>query len=70
MSRHTARARSGSNRSSLYDEITQDHRRARGRPRALRPALRHGSGEGPLAMPKNAATGRFYSGNNVLILWG
>jgi antirestriction protein ArdC len=24
----------------------------------------------PLAMPKNAATGRFYSGINVLILWG
>jgi antirestriction protein ArdC len=23
----------------------------------------------PLAMPKNAATGRFYSGINVLILW-
>jgi antirestriction protein ArdC len=24
----------------------------------------------PLAMPKNASTGRFYSGVNVLILWG
>jgi len=24
----------------------------------------------PLAMPKNASTGRFYSGINVLILWG
>src|SRR6185312_14125642 len=26
--------------------------------------------QAPLAMPKNAATGRRYSGINVLILWG
>ena len=26
--------------------------------------------EAPLAMPKNASTGRLYSGINVLILWG
>jgi antirestriction protein ArdC len=47
MSRHTPRSRSGSDRTSLYDEI-----------------------KAPLAMPKNAATRRAYSGVNVLILWG
>ena len=33
-------------------------------------SLGDGGGEAPLAMPKNAATGRNYSGINVLILWG
>jgi len=70
MSRHSARARTGSNRTSLYDEITTK----------IIGELEAGcvpwvqpwgttAAKAPLAMPKNAATGRFYSGINVLILW-
>jgi len=67
MPRHTARARSGSDRTSLYDEITTkiiDELEAGRIPWGTAAA------KAPLAIPKNAATGRFYSGINVLILWG
>lgn len=71
MSRHTARARSGSDRTSLYDEITT---RIIGELEAGRVPWAQPWGtaaaKAPLAMPKNAATGRLYSGINVLILWG
>jgi antirestriction protein ArdC len=71
MSRHQARSHSGSGRTSLYDEIT-------GRILAELEAGRlpwiqpwgAAVAKAPLAMPKNAATGRGYSGINVLILWG
>ena len=71
MPRHTARARSGSDRTSLYDEITTK----------IIGELEAGcvpwvqpwgtaAAKAALAMPKNAATSRNYSGINVLILWG
>ena len=71
MSRHDARARSGSDRTGLYDEIT-------GRILAELEAGRlpwvqpwgTAAAKAPLAMPRNAATARCYSGVNVLILWG
>ena len=68
MSRQTA---AGQNRQSLYDEITAK----------IISELEAGcvpwvqpwgtaAAKAPLAMPKNAATGRRYSGINVLILFG
>ncbi|MCR4268423.1 ArdC family protein [Nitratireductor sp. ZSWI3] len=71
MTRHDRSARAGSARTSLYDEIT-DKIMAElegGRVPWVQP---WGSVavKAPLAMPKNAATGRQYSGINVLILWG
>jgi antirestriction protein ArdC len=71
MSRHAVRARAGESRASLYDEIT-------GRIIAELEAGRvpwvqpwgTAAAKAPLAMPKNASTGRQYSGVNVLILWG
>jgi antirestriction protein ArdC len=71
MSRHTARAHSGSDRTSLYDQITTkiiDQLEA-GRVPWVQP-WGTAAAKAPLAMPKNAATGRLYSGINVLILWG
>ena len=71
MSRHAARARSGSDRTSLYDEITTKiiAELEAGRVPWVQP-WGTAAAKAPLAMPKNAATGRFYSGINVLILWG
>ena len=71
MSRHTAHARSGSDRTSLYDEITSKiiGELEAGRVPWVQP-WGIGAAKAPLAMPRNAATGRFYSGINVLILWG
>jgi hypothetical protein len=71
MSRHADRARAGENRASLYDEITDK----------IIAELEAGcvpwvqpwgtaAARAPLSMPKNASTGRQYSGVNVLILWG
>lgn len=71
MSRTTTRARSGSNRTSLYDEIT-DRILAEleaGRLPWVQP-WGTAAAKAPLAMPRNAATERCYSGVNVLILWG
>ena len=71
MSRHTARARSGHDRTSLYDEITTKiiAELEAGRVPWVQP-WGTAAAKAPLAMPKNAATGRSYSGINVLILWG
>ena len=71
MSRHTARAHSGSDRTSLYDEITTKiiAELEAGRVPWVQP-WGTAAAKAPLAMPKNATTGRFYSGINVLILWG
>ncbi|MCR8493014.1 ArdC family protein [Brucella anthropi] len=71
MSRQDRSARPGSDRASLYDDITNKiiGELEAGRFPWVQPwgsaAVR-----APLAMPRNAATGRHYSGINVLILWG
>ncbi|MGH6888303.1 MAG: ArdC family protein [Rhizomicrobium sp.] len=71
MSRHEPRARSGSDRTSLYDEITGKilAELEAGRLPWIQP-WGTAATKAPLAMPTNAATGRGYSGVNVLILWG
>jgi antirestriction protein ArdC len=71
MSRYTATARAGLDRASLYDEITSKiiAELEAGRVPWVQP-WGTAAAKAPLAMPKNAATGRQYSGINVLILWG
>lgn len=71
MSRKTASARAGQDRASLYDEITDKiiGELEAGRVPWVQP-WGTTAAKAPLAMPKNAATGRHYSGINVLILWG
>ena len=71
MSRHAAAARSGSNRASLYDEITDRiiAELEAGRVPWVQP-WGTTAAKAPLGLPKNGATGRLYSGINVLILWG
>lgn len=66
MSRHTARARSGCDRTSLYDEITIKiiGELEAGRVPWVQPWVQPwgtAAAKAPLAMPKNAATGRNYS---------
>ena len=68
MSTQSARARFGADRTSLYDEITTKIIEA-GRVPWVQP-WGTAAAKAPLGMPKNAATGRLYSGINVLILWG
>src|SRR5271156_4870494 len=70
MSSKTASARPGSGGTSLYDEITGKiiAELEAGRAPWVQP-WGTAAAKAPLAMPKNAATGRFYSGINVLILW-
>src|ERR1700675_4941577 len=71
MSGHTARVRAGNDRANLYTEITDKiiAELEAGRIPWVQPwgtaAIKT-----PLAMPRNAATQRKYSGINVLILWG
>ena len=69
--RAAARGRSASDRASLYEEITNKiiAELEAGRLPWVQP---WGSADvrASLAMPKNATTGRAYSGINVLILWG
>src|SRR5580693_9551062 len=71
MSRHDRNARSGFDRTSLYDEITTKiiAELEAGRVPWVQP-WGTAAAKAPLAMPANAATGRAYSGINVLILWG
>jgi antirestriction protein ArdC len=71
MSRKTATARPGQDRTSLYDEITGKiiGELEAGRVPWVQP-WGTAAAKAPLAMPRNAATGRHYSGINVLILWG
>ncbi|SDD08164.1 Antirestriction protein ArdC [Bradyrhizobium brasilense] len=71
MSKKTATARAGQDRTSLYDEITGKiiAELEAGRVPWVQP-WGTAAAKAPLAMPKNAATGRHYSGINVLILWG
>ena len=71
MSRSAARARAGQDRTSLYQEITDKiiAELEAGRVPWAQP-WGTAAVKAPLAMPKNAATERRYSGINVLILWG
>ncbi|MFC5396754.1 ArdC family protein [Bosea vestrisii] len=71
MSKHSDRARPGSARANLYDEITGKiiAELEAGRVPWVQP-WGTAAAKAPLAMPRNAATGRHYSGVNVLILWG
>lgn len=71
MSRSSARARAGQDRASLYAEITDKiiAELEAGRLPWVQPWGASGAGAA-VGLPKNAATGRRYSGINVLILWG
>ena len=71
MSNHAYQARSRQDRASLYDEITDKiiAELEAGRVPWVQP-WGTAAAKAPLAMPKNAATSRCYSGINVLILWG
>ncbi|WFU25433.1 zincin-like metallopeptidase domain-containing protein [Bradyrhizobium sp. CB1717] len=71
MSRTTTSTRAGLSRANLYDEITNKiiGELEAGRVPWVQP-WGTASAKAPLAMPKNAATGRQYSGINILILWG
>ena len=71
MSRKTASASAGQGRTSLYDEITGKiiGELEAGRIPWVQP-WGTAAAKAPLAMPRNAATSRHYSGINVLILWG
>ena len=71
MSHSAARARTGRDRTSLYQEITDKiiAQLEAGRVPWVQP-WGTTAAKAPLAMPKNASTGRSYSGINVLILWG
>jgi antirestriction protein ArdC len=72
MSRHHHHhARAGGDRASLYDDITSKiiAELEAGRVPWVQP-WGTAAAKAPLAMPANAATGRAYSGINVLILWG
>jgi antirestriction protein ArdC len=65
------RARQGGARSNLYDDITGKiiAELEEGRLPWVQP-WGTAAAKAPLAMPRNAATSRQYSGINVLILWG
>src|SRR5947207_1230268 len=71
MSRHYPRARTGEDRTSLYDEITNKiiAELEAGRVPWVQP-WGTAAAKASLALPKSAATGRQYSGINILILWG
>lgn len=70
MSHSAARARAGRDRASLYQEITDKiiAELEAGRVPWVQP-WGTAAAKASLAMPKNAATQRRYSGVNVLILW-
>jgi antirestriction protein ArdC len=70
MSRHHRNVRVA-HRASLYDDITDKiiAELEAGRFPWVQP-WGTAAAKAPLAMPKNAATGRHYSGINVLLLWG
>jgi antirestriction protein ArdC len=71
MSTHAVTTRTGQGRASLYDEITDKiiTELEAGRVPWVQP-WGTAAAKAPLAMPKNASSGRFYAGINVLILWG
>jgi antirestriction protein ArdC len=71
MSHTAARARAGSDRTSIYEEITDKIIREleAGRVPWVQP-WGTTAANASVTMPKNASTGRRYSGVNILILWG
>jgi antirestriction protein ArdC len=71
MSRSTTQAASGADRTNFYDDITNKiiAELEAGRFPWVQP-WGTASAKAQLALPKNASTGRSYSGINVLILWG
>ncbi|MCB9999637.1 MAG: DUF1738 domain-containing protein, partial [Methylobacteriaceae bacterium] len=71
MFRKNHSSRAGSGRTSLYDDITDKiiAELEAGRAPWVQP-WGSAAAKAPLAMPRNAATERHYSGINVLILWG
>src|SRR5262252_4153148 len=71
MSSHAVRTRSRKDRTSLYQEITNKiiAELEAGRVPWVQP-WETAAAKASLAMPRNAATHRHYSGLNVLILWG
>jgi antirestriction protein ArdC len=71
MSRHSRKAGARRDRTNLYSEITDKiiAELEAGRVPWVQP-WGTAAAEAPLAMPKNASTGRIYSGINVLLLWG
>ncbi|WP_421928668.1 ArdC family protein [Neoaquamicrobium sediminum] len=71
MARHDRSARAGSDRTSLYDDITDKiiAELEAGRVPWVQPWGTPEAGA-LLGLPKNAATGRQYSGINILLLWG
>ena len=70
MFRNDRNGRAGNDRASLYDDITSKiiAELEAGRFPWVQP-WGTATAKAPLAMPRNAATGRHYSGINVLILW-
>ncbi|MET3909960.1 antirestriction protein ArdC [Bradyrhizobium sp. S3.3.6] len=71
MSRRYAQARTGEDRASLYDDITNNiiAELEAGRVPWVQP-WGTAAAKAPLAIPKSAASGRRYTGINILILWG
>lgn len=71
MARYDRSAHRGADRTNLYDDITNKiiSELEEGRVPWVQP-WGTAATKAPLAMPRNAATGRGYSGINVLILWG
>jgi len=71
MSRHDRTPRAGSDRANLYDEITDKiiAELEAGRFPWVQPWGK-ATAKAPLGLPRNASTGRSYSGINILILWG
>jgi antirestriction protein ArdC len=71
MSKHAARVRTGQDRASLYDEITDKiiAELEAGRLPWVQP-WGTAAAKASLAIPKNASTNRQYSGVNILLLWG
>lgn len=71
MSTHGHHARAGADRTNLYDEITDRiiAELEAGRFPWVQP-WGSPAAKAPLGLPRNASTGRAYSGINILILWG
>jgi len=71
MARYDRSVRASTDRANLYDDITSKiiAELEEGRVPWVQP-WGTAAAKAPLAMPRNAATGRGYSGINVLILWG
>lgn len=71
MARYDRGSRTSANRTNLYDDITSKiiTELEQGRLPWVQP-WGASPNTAPLGLPKNASTGRTYSGINILILWG